>query len=69
MQISNEDLFIQFYECMRKDATINEVYKNFGGGNIYIPSFKSLGRNAEIVAEYDKRIQDGQDKTEQQESL
>jgi hypothetical protein len=54
---------------MRKDATINEVYKNFGGGNIYIPSFKSLGRNAEIVAEYDKRIQDGQDKTEQQESL
>jgi Mor family transcriptional regulator len=63
MAVTTEELFLELYNSIRGGATIEDVCKNFGGSNIYIPSFKSLGRNDELIAEYDKRIKEGQDKS------
>ncbi|MDR2342771.1 MAG: DNA-binding protein [Campylobacteraceae bacterium] len=62
MRVSNAELFMQLYERIRMGASIDEICKDFGGGNMYIPSFKSMGRDKEIIKEYEKRIRGGKTK-------
>jgi Mor family transcriptional regulator len=57
----NEDIFLQLYSDIRSGKSVEDICKNYGGSNIYIPSFKSMGRNEEIQAEYKKRIEEGAD--------
>lgn len=51
--VSNYDIFIEFLELVKKpDTDLSVVLKEYGGSNIYIPSFKSICRNDEIIERY-----------------
>ncbi|MDR1975576.1 MAG: hypothetical protein LBQ18_01140 [Campylobacteraceae bacterium] len=59
--IANEEIFLQMFNDIRSGMSIEGVCKNYGGSNIYIPSFKTMGRNEEIRTEYKKRLSEGAD--------
>lgn len=51
--VSNYDIFIEFIELVKQpDTDIAVVLKEYGGSNIYVPSFKSICRNDEILEKY-----------------
>ena len=51
--ISNYELFEQFFnDCKQK--SIEEVIKEYGGGHIYIPSYKKTHRNQKIYELYNQ---------------
>lgn len=51
--VTNFDLFEELFNMIKKETTtINDVVKEFGGSNYYIPSWKSIARNDEIIKEY-----------------
>ncbi|MFV0481285.1 MAG: Mor transcription activator family protein [Campylobacteraceae bacterium] len=54
--IDTKDIFLQFYETIKNGASVEDVCREYGGGSVYIPSFKSMGRNDEIREEYRKLI-------------
>jgi len=49
--ISTYEIFEEFYKFCREN-TIQEVIKEYGGGSIYIPSFKSTHRDEEIYEKF-----------------
>lgn len=49
--ISNFDIFFNLYE-ESKGATLKEVLQDFGGANLYIPSYKSIQRDEDIWKDY-----------------
>ena len=51
MIINNFELFVEFYERIKKSANQSEILKDFGGANIYIPSYKATFRNDDIRKE------------------
>ncbi len=50
--ISNFDIFFNLYERIQKGATLKEVLQDFGGANLYIPSYKTIQRDEDIREEY-----------------
>lgn len=50
--MSNEDLFAYLYKKIKESTDIKEVLKEFGGGLIYIPSYKSTKRDEDIREDY-----------------
>jgi len=54
---SNYELFEAFYEEVKNSKNIVEVIKAYGGGTIYVPSFKTTHRNEEIR----RRFEEGAD--------
>jgi len=53
--LSNKDIFEYFIEYVKKH-TIEEIIEEFGGGNIYIPSYKSTFRDAQIFKLYKQGV-------------
>ncbi|MCF6207445.1 MAG: hypothetical protein L3J47_11235 [Sulfurovum sp.] len=51
MAISNQEIFESFYAYC-KEHTIEEVVREFGGSNLYVPSFKTMFRDRELVADH-----------------
>ena len=55
VSLTNLDLFEELFEFIKQDGiTLNETLKEFGGSSYYIPSYKTIARNDEIIAEYRK---------------
>jgi Mor family transcriptional regulator len=53
IELTNLDFFQELYEYIKRDdVTLNDTLKEFGGSNYYIPSYKTVARNDEIIAEY-----------------
>ncbi len=50
--ITNFDIFFNLYERIQKGATLKEVLQDFGGANLYIPSYKTIQRDEDIREEY-----------------
>ncbi|WP_298026852.1 Mor transcription activator family protein [uncultured Campylobacter sp.] len=63
MIINNFELFVEFYERIKKSANQSEILKDFGGANIYIPSYKATFRNDDIRKEYKEGLKAGKTKT------
>lgn len=57
--LNNFDLFIEFYNNVKKSENIKDILRQYGGGNIYIPSYKGTYRNTEIIEKYDDGIKMG----------
>jgi len=55
-KVTNYDLFEELFIFIKKDNTsISDVVKEYGGANLYIPSYKATFRNSDICKEYIKR--------------
>ena len=51
--ISNLELFEELFNYIKQnDSTLNETLKEYGGTNYYIPSYKTVVRNTEIITDY-----------------
>ncbi|EJP75566.1 Mor transcription activator family protein [Campylobacter sp. FOBRC14] len=57
--INNFDLFVEFYNKVKESSDISEIIKEYGGANIYIPSYKATFRNQDILRQYDEGIRAG----------
>lgn len=60
--ISNYDLFMEFYKRVKGSKKVGEVLKEFGGSNLYIPSYKSTERNRDIQREFSELCDLGKSK-------
>ena len=49
--VNNKEIFEEFYRFC-KEHSIEEVIKEYGGGEIYVPSYKSTHRDEEIYKRY-----------------
>jgi Mor family transcriptional regulator len=54
--ITNYDIFESLFHFIKNSNDINEVIKEYGGGVIYIPSYKTTLRNEDILREYQENI-------------
>lgn len=53
--LTNLDFFQELFAFIKQDgATVNQTLKEFGGTSYYIPSYKTVARNDEIIADYRK---------------
>ena len=59
--ISNLDIFMQLYDLIKQSKSPSDVVKEFGGSNVYVPSYKSTYRNEDILKEYREAIDAGKD--------
>ena len=50
--ITNIDLFEELYKAIKNSEDISEIYKEYGGSAIYIPSYKTTCRNDAIINDY-----------------
>lgn len=48
MAITNVEIFENFCDEVRNETDNKEIMKMFGGGHIYVPSFKGAIRDEEI---------------------
>ncbi len=56
VSLTNLDFFQELFDFIKQeDATLNQTLKEFGGSNYYIPSYKTVARNDEIIAEYTEK--------------
>ena len=57
--ISNLDIFMQLYDLIKQSKSPSDVVKEFGGSNVYVPSYKSTYRNEDILKEDREAIDAG----------
>ncbi|MBE3606103.1 DNA-binding protein [Campylobacter sp. RM13119] len=57
--LSNYELFVEFYSRIKESEDISEIIKEYGGANIYVPSYKTTFRNDDIANEYDTLVKNG----------
>lgn len=50
--LSNQDIFLEFYNCVKNSHDVKEVIKEYGGANIYIPSYKNTHRDDDLLNKY-----------------
>lgn len=50
--VSNIEIFRELFERIKKGASEKEILQEFGGSNIYIPSYKTIWRDEDIFAAY-----------------
>lgn len=59
--ITNYELFEELFLFIKQEnIQIEDVLKEFGGSNYYIPSYKGFGRNQEIYQNYKERQDRGE---------
>jgi Mor family transcriptional regulator len=58
--VDNIDIFTDFFEKIQNGCTMSDVLKEYGGSNIYIPSYKTVMRDDEIREEFLQRVGRGQ---------
>lgn len=57
--VTTVELFEEFFQKIKECDSIIDIYKEFGGSSIYVPSYKSVCRNEEILNEYEAMSKDG----------
>jgi len=57
--VTTVELFEEFFQKIKECDSIIDIYKEFGGSSIYVPSYKSVCRNEEILNEYEAMLKDG----------
>lgn len=57
--INNFDLFAEFYNRVKESESMADIIKEYGGANIYVPSYKGTFRNYDILKEYEEGIRAG----------
>ena len=57
--VSTVELFEEFFKKIKECESISDIYKEYGGSSIYVPSYKSVCRNEEILNEYEAMLKDG----------
>ena len=57
--LTNIDIFEEFYRVVKQSDSISDVYKEYGGSSVYIPSYKTSLRNSDILDEYMELKQKG----------
>ncbi len=57
--VSTVDIFEEFFKKVKECDSISDIYKEYGGSSIYVPSYKSVCRNEDILAEYDAMLRVG----------
>jgi len=50
--VTNEDVFNEFVAFIRGGASDQDITREYGGGSLYIPSFKNIYRNDIIIQEF-----------------
>jgi len=50
--VSNLDLFEALFEFIQDGNSFEDTLKEYGGGTYYIPSYKTVCRNDDIIQEY-----------------
>lgn len=50
--VSNVEIFDELFERIQRGASRKEILQEFGGSNIYIPSYKTILRDDDIFATY-----------------
>jgi len=57
LSLTNLDFFQELFDFIKQDdKTLNETLKEFGGSSYYIPSYKTVARNDEIIKEYKEGV-------------
>ena len=57
--INNFDIFAEFYNRVKESESMADIIKEYGGANIYVPSYKGTFRNYDILKEYEEGIKLG----------
>lgn len=57
--VTTVELFEEFFNKIKECDSITDIYKEFGGSSIYVPSYKSVCRNEEILNEYEALTKEG----------
>lgn len=52
--VSNVEIFDEMFNRIQSGATKKEILQDFGGANIYVPSYKTILRDDELFEEYKK---------------
>lgn len=58
MQVTTDELFREFVNFV-KENPIDEVYKQYGGSSLYIPSYKSICRDRDIKEDFKALMDEG----------
>jgi len=58
--ITTVDIFEEFFQKVKQSESISDIYREYGGSSIYVPSYKSVCRNEDILKDYDKAISNGE---------
>jgi len=54
--INTIEMFEQFYQDIKNADSMADIAKDYGGGQIYIPSYKSAYRNDDIIKDLRKGV-------------
>ncbi len=66
MALTTMDMLEEFVAYVRDpDHDMADILKHYGGGTIYIPTYRSVMRDEELVADY-RRLVDDEGKTTQE---
>ena len=57
--INSFDIFAEFYNRVKESESMADIIKEYGGANIYVPSYKGTFRNYDILKEYEEGIKLG----------
>ena len=57
--INSFDIFAEFYNRVKESEGMADIIKEYGGANIYVPSYKGTFRNYDILKEYEEGIKLG----------
>ena len=52
--VSNVEICDEMFNRIQSGATKKEILQDFGGANIYVPSYKTILRDDELFEEYKK---------------
>ena len=52
--VSNVEIFDEMFNRIQSGATKKEILQDYGGANIYIPSYKTILRDDELFETYKK---------------
>jgi len=55
-EITTLDLFKQFVEFVKEAEDLNDILKEYGGDKIYIPSYKTVSRDNDLIEDFQNGI-------------
>jgi len=57
--ITTDDIFKEFVAFVKSHDDLDAVYKEYGGSNLYIPSYKSICRDKNILEDFSSLRSEG----------
>jgi len=52
MALSNFEVFEAFVAFTKESESLDEILKEYGGSQLYIPSYKTISRNDDVIKDY-----------------